>query len=174
MSDQIMLLAHDRNRILETYIKSLNFELHNEMNNREKCNWLKIQAAFFSLLAAVADTGTETDASYYPIRAGIAALENEWNQNRKIEEYANMCGVSKAYFYRCFKEWQKESPIAFRNRIRLSNAESMLCFTDMKIKEISEAVGFDDPFYFDRIFVRQYGVSPRKYRELKRRKPGSQ
>jgi AraC-like DNA-binding protein len=34
----------------------------------------------------------------------------------------------------------------------------------MQVKDISRAVGYDDPFYFCRIFTAAFGVPPRIYR----------
>ena len=90
---------------------------------------------------------------------------DEWNQNEKIEKYAKMCGISVTYFYRCFRKWSGISPVEYRNRLRLSNAQSLLRCTDMQIKEIADTVGFEDPFYFCRVFSESFGLSPQAYRK---------
>ena len=128
-------------------------------------NLLRINAEFFALLDALIDSTVERNDIYYPIRLGAEALRNEWNKNEKIETYAALCGLSNAYFYRCFRRWSGKSPVEYRNLIRLSNAETMLRYTDMKIGEISELVGFEDAFYFTRIFAAHYGLSPGEYRK---------
>ena len=51
----------------------------------------------------------------------------------KIEKYAALCGISEAYFYRCFHKWAGKSPVEYRNLIRLSNAEAMLRYTDIML-----------------------------------------
>jgi YesN/AraC family two-component response regulator len=38
----------------------------------------------------------------------------------------------------------------------------------MKINQISIMIGFDDPFYFSRIFTKTMGVSPTEYRSKKK------
>jgi iron complex transport system substrate-binding protein len=63
-----------------------------------------------------------------------------------------------------FRAWSGQSPIEYRNTLRLSQAEAMLRNTDMQIKEIAETVGFEDSFYFSRVFAQYFGVSPKKYR----------
>ena len=88
----------------------------------------------------------------------------EFFSNEKMEKYAALCGVSETYFYRCFREWCGKSPVEYRNALRLSNAESMLRHTDMSIGEIAGLVGFDDPFYFSRVFAKHFGCSPKRYR----------
>ena len=82
----------------------------------------------------------------------------------EMVKYAALCGISIAYFYRCFRKWSGKSPVEYRNLLRLSNAEAMLRNSDMRMGEIASLIGFDDPFYFCRVFAKQYGMSPRAYR----------
>ena len=126
---------------------------------------LKVQAALYHLLDALSASAQEDAEDHYLIRPGCEALRSEWNQNRKIEEYAAMCGMSPAYFYRCFRRYAGKSPVEYRNQIRLLNAETMLRHTEIRVGEIAKAVGFSDPFYFCRIFAAAYGLSPRRYRD---------
>ena len=46
----------------------------------------------------------------------------------------------------------------------LLKAEQLLRLSDRPIKEISDALGFCDPFYFSRQFTARYGVPPSHYR----------
>lgn len=135
-------------------------------------NHLRLTAAVYHLLDAIAAAAEEQSSIYYPIRIGTEALRAEWNQNRKIEEYAALCGVGSAYFYRCFRGWSGKSPVQYRNEIRLSNAETMLRHTDIQIHEIARTVGFSDAFYFCRLFTKAYGLPPRKYRAAFRTQEG--
>ena len=161
LAEDIRVLAREQDRLLETRIQAIN----NEKNlPPEQRNFLKIKSDFYALLDAIAGSAVENREKYYPIRVGVEALKREWNQNKKIGEYAAMCGVSSTYFYRCFREWAGKSPAEYRNMLRLSNAEAMLRHTHRKIHEISETVGFEDPFYFCHIFTRQFGMSPKSYR----------
>lgn len=157
LSDKITVIAKDQNRFFERHIKTL---------WQEQSNLLKIKSEFYALLDNIAISVQQGDA-YYIIRSGIEALKNEWNINKKIDEYAAMCGVSCAYFYQCFREWSGKTPVEYRNMIRLSNAETMLRNTNMKISEISEMIGFEDSFYFCRVFKKHFGASPRNYRNKK-------
>ena len=36
--------------------------------------------------------------------------------------------------------------------------------TDMRVKDVAHAVGYDDPLYFSRLFRRHYGCSPSEAR----------
>ena len=140
------------------HFQKLNEAVHQAAGN------LRIYGCTYTLLDAVIAAATNTDNGYYAIRAGVKLLAEEWYRNEKIEKYAAMCSVSNAYFYRCFRAWAGQSPVEYRNALRLSHAETMLRNTDMQVKEIAETVGFEDPFYFCRVFAKRYGVSPKKYR----------
>ena len=103
----------------------------------------------------------------YPIRKGVLYIEEHWNENFKIFDAANLCGMCESYFRRLFLEWSGMSPLEYRNTIRLSNAKSMLGEGVYTVKEVAEAVGFDDSFYFARAFKRQTGFSPTEFMRQK-------
>lgn len=132
---------------------------------QRRCNYAKMKSVFFSLLEEIAGAALEVQDLYYPIRIGVQALRQEWNQNQKIESYAALCGVSPAYFYKVFRACFGQSPVEYRNHIRLTNAAAMLHHTDMPISRIAALIGTQDPFYFSRIFTEHYGLSPQKYRQ---------
>jgi AraC-like DNA-binding protein len=48
---------------------------------------------------------------------------------------------------------------------RLSQAAYLLRGTKLSVEEISGSVGYENKSYFHRIFSRQYGTSPKKYRD---------
>jgi len=160
LSDHIQVITNRQDELFSIRAAAVSSAFH----QAEPRNKLRLNAAFYHLLDAIASNTEETNASYYPIRIGVEMLRSQWNENRKIEEYAELCGVGTAYFYRCFRRWCGKSPVQYRNEIRLSNAETMLHNTDLPINEISRTVGFTDAFYFCRLFAKTYGLSPKKYR----------
>ena len=50
---------------------------------------------------------------------------------------------------------------------RLSQAAWLLANTDRKVEEIAFLVGYENVSYFYRLFAREYGKSPKKYRDCK-------
>ena len=158
----VVVEGGSENRI-DTYLGELNNEMHRVTLSNENKGTLQARAIFYRILDGIMQKALSKE-SFYPIRIGMNALQNEWNQNVPIATYAKLSGVSETYFYRCFRKSTGKSPVEYRNALRLSNAETMLRKTDMKISEISETVGFEDQFYFCRIFSSVFGTSPQKYR----------
>ena len=106
-----------------------------------------------------------TSDVYNSIKKGVDLLECEWNKNFGIKRYARACVMSETNFYIRFKEWSGVTPVKYRNKIRVSAAKSLLVNSNISIGEISSRIGFDDQYYFSRIFKKMTGVSPRKYRQ---------
>lgn len=50
------------------------------------------------------------------------------------------------------------------HRLKIAEAKNILLNTDMSVKEIGEALGYKDMFYFSRVFKKVTGLSPRSYR----------
>ena len=151
-------VAAENRGALEKHFRALSEAVHGGDNR------IRAYAAFYSLLDAVISAADQNTDESYPIRRGADALCHEWNLNERMEKYASLSGVSIGYFYRLFRRRFGMSPVEYRNHLRISNAEAILRNTRMSIREISSTVGFDDPFYFCRIFKKVTGVSPSSFR----------
>ncbi|MBQ6185392.1 MAG: AraC family transcriptional regulator [Bacteroidales bacterium] len=82
-----------------------------------------------------------------------------------IKDIANYLGYSSSYFSGKFKEQTGHSPLSYFNIMKVNEACALLSSTDMKINEICPKVGFDDPYYFSRLFTSIMGLSPTEYRK---------
>ena len=100
LADHICVLTHRQDDLFTIRTAALSGACHRAGQRSH----LKIRAALYHLLDAIAVSTEEQSDIYYPIRPGVDALRNEWNQNRRIEEYAQLCGLGTAYFFRCFRK----------------------------------------------------------------------
>jgi transcriptional regulator GlxA family with amidase domain len=72
-----------------------------------------------------------------------------------------------------FKKQFGVSPLYYVIQKRVALAGAMLTETDLSMKEVAAAVGYDDPYYFSRIFRKVAGASPTQYRARHRPASGS-
>jgi AraC-like DNA-binding protein len=94
---------------------------------------------------------------------------NENIENKiSLQEIASYFGYSVSYFYRLFQKETNYSPISYFLHIKVERACQLLVHTDMKINQIAFKLGFEDPYYFSRIFTKITGMSPKKYRDEKK------
>lgn len=83
-----------------------------------------------------------------------------------IEVAAKMAGMSAATFSRNFHRITGNKFVEFVNRVRISQACSMLVSTDEQISTICFAVGFQNLANFNRQFLKMKNMTPTEYREL--------
>lgn len=104
------------------------------------------------------------------IRDEIERATHYFNENyhsfTSIEDYARSRHFSTCWFIRNFKQIVKVTPMQYILSLRMMNAQNLLENTDYTITEIAEAVGYDNPLYFSRLFHKHTGVSPSAYRNL--------
>lgn len=81
-----------------------------------------------------------------------------------ISELAARLNYSVSHYSDLFKRKTGFSPIQYFNQLKIQKSCQYLYFTDLNIKEICNQVGFEDPYYFSKIFKKLMGLSPAKYR----------
>lgn len=63
-----------------------------------------------------------------------------------------------------FKRYFNETPTGFLNRLRLRRAVRQLAEPDVKVAGVAAELGFESLSHFHRLFKRQYGLTPARYR----------
>lgn len=76
--------------------------------------------------------------------------------------------IDERYLSRLFKEGIGDNFIAYLNKVRISHAQLLLVNTEMTIQDISYLCGYNDYFYFTKVYKKITGISPSKYRNEKK------
>ncbi len=79
---------------------------------------------------------------------------------RTLNEVAEACHVDPAYLCRLFQRFGRERPSRYLLHLRLNRAAELIQNSGMMIREVSETLGFSDPYNFSRAFRRTFGVAP--------------
>lgn len=107
----------------------------------------------------------------YPARVDMRVLQvcnyliDTLDENQfELDLVAKKVCLSTSRIAHLFKQQIGLSIGEWRQTQRISRAKILLQTTSMSISNISQSVGFNDPLYFSRIFNKNIGLSPQKYR----------
>lgn len=85
-----------------------------------------------------------------------------------VEEIASRFSYSASHFFTLFRKETGMSPLDYFIHLKIQRACQLLDLTSMRIKEVADEIGYDDPFYFSRLFTKVMNMSPREYRQTKK------
>jgi transcriptional regulator GlxA family with amidase domain len=110
--------------------------------------------------------GTHDVASEIAGRIGrsIAYMVAHLDEPLQVSTLAAQASVSPSHYFALFKRQTGTAPIDFFIRLRMNHARDLLDSTCSSVKEIAAAMGYDDPFYFSRVFKSVHNVAPAEYR----------
>ena len=91
-------------------------------------------------------------------------IERHLDGDLCLPSLAQELDVGKTTLYHCSKEYFGIAPGKLVQKKRLDKAKQLLLQSDCSIAEIAAQVGIPDYNYFAKLFRRQEGMSPSKYR----------
>ena len=108
---------------------------------------------------------TTYDANVQIQRNMTSFIHEHFNSKIGLEDIADAGQVSKSTCIRLFHKYTGKSPIDFLNNYRLQMSAEKLVTTSEQITEIAYACGFGQPSYFNRLFLKEYNMTPNQYRK---------
>ena len=99
-----------------------------------------------------------------PIKKIHSYIEKNYQQPLTLENLAQIGSLNQKYLSRRFKEFYGQTPIYFRDSLRIDSACELLRGSHYMVGEIAEKCGFTDVYYFSKIFKKKIGMSPMVFR----------
>ena len=101
------------------------------------------------------------DSSLTHIRRAARWIRENYAQPFRVEELAQLSGMSVSAFHRNFQTVTAMSPIQFQKQIRLQTARLLLTNRPNDVTGIGHLVGYDSYSQFSREYRRLFGVPPK-------------
>ncbi len=98
-------------------------------------------------------------------------LDRRTDLNPDVPMLSRLCGCSPEHTARTFRRYLNKTPSTYLNERRLRQAERMLLGSEPEIIDLAFEAGFNNLNYFYRLFQKQYGTSPKRYRDRHRGGP---
>lgn len=105
------------------------------------------------------------EISHKTIREILKYIDQHFTQDISIQALSERFFLSPNYLCYLFKKEVGENFIEYISRLRIQYACKLLVETDYPIHQVGARCGFNDYFYFTRIFKRMNQMTPTQYRE---------
>ena len=122
------------------------------------------------LLSIVQDLRAQevTGSTTLAIERTIDYMVTHYKKNLTLDELAHIAGLSNSHYSRLFKKYSGYSPIDYLTHLRMDRAKELLALSDYRLKAVARSVGYQDEFYFSRIFKKVVGESPSSFAQKHR------
>jgi AraC-like DNA-binding protein len=137
-----LTLGEEDNDIASSYTSTLLYELHNE--------WKALR--------------TDDHSIENRVRQVANWMAEHPLERKDLKSLASQAGLSPKYFSQHFKKHLKVSPKTYQVRQRLIHGRYLLENTKLNVGEVSEELGYPDPFVFSRQFKNHFKRPPKDYR----------
>jgi transcriptional regulator GlxA family with amidase domain len=100
------------------------------------------------------------DSSLTHIARAVGWIRDNYARAFRVEDVAQLAGMSTSAFYRNFQAVTAMSPIQFQKQIRLQEARLLLAAYPNDVTGVGIRVGYDSASQFSREYRRQFGAPP--------------
>jgi len=149
-----LLVEDDERGMLEGYL----LELVSECFDRS-WQWAPQRPPLPEALPCVRD---------FRVRNALRLMRQRLADEAGLDGIARDSGLSRAHFYKLFRQHLGITPNLYLNALRIEEALDRLVHTEDRITEIGLDLGFSTQASFTRFFVGNVGVAPTDYRRAAR------
>lgn len=105
--------------------------------------------------------------------AKIVGMAQDWiaahyREAASLQEAARAVSLNPSYFSTLLKKFTGKSYTELLMEYRIERAKELLLLTDAKVYRVGQMVGYEDKFYFSRIFKRVTGMTPVEFKNQRR------
>jgi two-component system, response regulator YesN len=161
-------------KLLKQIFNTLSVIMHSELNFDEIVDELisnsnNYEDIYNNMLSVIEEIFILTK-SENSIEATINKIEQYINTNYSnqvsLQAIASMFELNPSSMSSLYRKYKGISPVNHIINLRMEKAKELLMIQPpMRIKDISDAVGYDDQYYFSRIFKNVVGKNPSDFRE---------
>lgn len=99
------------------------------------------------------------------LKAVLQYVKEHYRQQITVAQLAQICHFSEYYFMRFFKQYMGVTCVEYLNQYRMEIAAGRLAGSSRSVTEIAMDTGFNNVSYFNRVFRRSFGMTPKEYRK---------
>ena len=98
------------------------------------------------------------------LREMLAFIGENFREDLTLDQIAEAGKVSRSKCTRLFRSYIQKSPIHHLQSYRLERSVYLLNNSEFSISEIAQKCGFNQQSYYNRLFMRKFGITPKEMR----------
>lgn len=109
-------------------------------------------------------TDVRDGSAYQHFQMLLRHVDERYMDNLNLQDLCDRFYINVSY---CCELFRKETKLTFTQyitRLRMGHARQLLTTTTLPLKEICDRIGYNDYFYFDKVFKKHVGCTPSEYR----------
>lgn len=111
-------------------------------------------------------TGAEQTGQSRIVSLIVKEIEETYYQEFDLTVFSDKAGLNPNYIRQLFKQHRGQSITDYIMHVRVEKAKELLKYNlELKIYEVGEHVGYPDSVYFNRLFKKIAGMTPKEYKE---------
>lgn len=95
----------------------------------------------------------------------VKYIDNHYQEELYLKDLSVKFLINQVYCCQLFKQVLGKTFSEYVTDLRIKRACELLKSTDMSIEEVATKVGYLDYYYFNKVFKKQCGITPTKYRK---------
>ncbi|WP_343746299.1 AraC family transcriptional regulator [Chitinophaga sp.] len=152
------------------YEKNVFYKEYQELNNRQSLSvFTETHGILLQLVSRflTQETFKHMDTGQVPAKILniISYIQLNLNRDLSVTHLAKKANLHTDYFSRLFQQHTGERPVKYVHEKRIERAQYLMLTTRLTFTEIATQTGFDNVFYFSKIFKKITGISPGTYKK---------
>lgn len=123
---------------------------------------VKLIESYLSLVTSIFEQ--EHNASHYAVYQVEQYIRLHYKEDLTLSTLADLVYLNPNYLSNIFAQVTGCTLNKYVKQIRMEKAQEMLLNTNMKVTDISQAVGYPNTSYFCKSFQKLFGASPEQFR----------
>ncbi len=130
--------------------------------------YMELRHNMIEILCRITDVlnNKDDDNNHVIIQKCKKYIDENYMNSISLEGIALKYHFNSSYFSNMFKAYTGTGFSEYLLAVRIDMAKKLLSQTNDKMSDVASSVGFNDAAYFNRMFKREVGISPYKYKQM--------
>jgi AraC-like DNA-binding protein len=152
------------------YEKNIFYNEYQDLNNLQSMStFVETHGILLQLVSRflTQETFKYKDGGHVPVKIlnAISYIQLNLSRDLSVTYLAKRANLHTDYFSRLFHQHTGERPVKYIHEKRIERAQYLIVTTQMTFSEIATQTGFENVFYFSKIFKKITGMSPGNYKK---------